>query len=258
MAKILTIVAMQAEAQPTVDAYKLTKAEPIEGFPFDVYTGKADGNELTLISSGRDPTYGVDNVGTQTAAVMAAIGIREFKPDLVLNIGTAGGFKASGSEIGKVYLAGQFEFHDRRIDIPGFKEYGQGGYQFEIPPELSEAFPAAKITTGNSLDITEAERERMLADAKIGPILKDMEAAAIAQVSRWTETPFLALKSVTDLIDGERPTEKEFLENLQRASERLHEGFDKLLGELGNIERAREIKSEITGEGGLGERGRRQ
>jgi 5'-methylthioadenosine nucleosidase len=33
--------------------------------------------------------------------------------------------------------------------------------------------------------------------------------------------PFLAIKSITDIVDGEHPTDKEFLQNLNIASENL-------------------------------------
>ena len=48
-----------------------------------------------------------------------------------------------------------------------------------------------------------------------------MEAAAIAWVAQQHSIPFLAIKAITDLVDGEHPTEKEFLQNLNEASKNL-------------------------------------
>ena len=62
--------------------------------------------------------HGVDNVGTVPAAVTAYLAVHEFKPDLVISIGTAGGFQAKGAAIGDVFLATAFANHDRRIPIP--------------------------------------------------------------------------------------------------------------------------------------------
>lgn len=52
------------------------------------------------------------------AALTAYLAIQTFKPDLVISLGTAGGFKAKGGEIGDVYLSTGFANHDRHIPIP--------------------------------------------------------------------------------------------------------------------------------------------
>jgi nucleoside phosphorylase len=51
--------------------------------------------------------------------------------------------------------------------------------------------------------------------------VKDMEAAAIAWVAELSNTPFFALKVVTDLVDGEVVTQDEFLANLSTAASTL-------------------------------------
>ncbi len=68
--------------------------------------------------AGKCQVHGVDNVGTVPAAVTAYLAVHEFKPDLVISVGTAGGFKSKGAAIGDVFLATAFANHDRRIPIP--------------------------------------------------------------------------------------------------------------------------------------------
>jgi Phosphorylase superfamily len=51
--------------------------------------------------------------------------------------------------------------------------------------------------------------------------VKDMEAAAIAWAADLSKTPFIALKVVTDIVDGDRPAEEEFFENLATAAASL-------------------------------------
>ena len=51
--------------------------------------------------------------------------------------------------------------------------------------------------------------------------VKEMEVASIAWVCEYTKTPFLPVKVVTDIVDGDRPTHEEFLENLSSASKSL-------------------------------------
>lgn len=48
--------------------------------------------------------------------------------------------------------------------------------------------------------------------------VKEMEGAAIAWAAHLFDVPVLALKSITDIVDGDRPPQEEFLENLQKAA----------------------------------------
>ena len=68
--------------------------------------------------AGKCSKHGVDNVGTAPAALTAYLSIQQLKPDLVISLGTAGGFKAKGAQIGDVYISTAFANHDRHIPIP--------------------------------------------------------------------------------------------------------------------------------------------
>jgi nucleoside phosphorylase len=74
------------------------------------------------------------------------------------------------------------------------------------------------VTTGNSLDCTEKDLEII---RSYNGVVKDMEAAAIAWIAKQYNIPFLAIKAITDLVDGEKTTEEEFLQNLESASKIL-------------------------------------
>jgi 5'-methylthioadenosine nucleosidase len=56
-----------------------------------------------------------------------------------------------------------------------------------------------------------------------------MEAASIAWVAEYSKTPFVCIKVVTDIVDGERPTHEEFLENLSTAAKSLQEVVPKII-----------------------------
>ena len=62
-----------------------------------------------------------------------------------------------------------------------------------------------------------------------GAIVKDMEAAAIVWLAELNDIPFIALKVVTDIVDGDKPTEDEFFENLGTAARSLEEKCPKLI-----------------------------
>jgi 5'-methylthioadenosine nucleosidase len=57
------------------------------------------------------------------------------------------------------------------------------------------------VSTGNSLDCTPTDAEVMKANEAS---VKEMEGAAIAQVAQMYGVPIFAIKSVTDIVDGDR------------------------------------------------------
>ena len=225
---------MEAEAKPFVDHLGL---DPVEGFfpphtPFLAFTGEHHSTKITVITFGKDQVYetGVDNVGTvpSSLATFLAIAKLEGSVDLVLNAGTCGGFRRKGAEIGNVFLTTGVANHDRRIPIPGFTEYGIGSLTTLDPTKMASAlnFKTGVCTTGNSLDAVEKDEELMKDnDASV----KDMEAAAIAWIAKMHDVPYLGVKVVTDIVDGEHPTQDEFLANLASAAQSLQSNLPKAL-----------------------------
>lgn len=213
---------MQDEAKFMIDAMGLSHSKPNPtGLPIITYTGTFSQKNIILQLNGVCPTYGVDNIGTEAATLNAYTGISRYKPDIVINAGTAGGFLRYDAKVGDVYLsAPHVSFHDRRINLPGFVEYGIGNYPCFPASHLAEklGLRTGIVSTGSALDFTPTDLEIMLQN---GAEVKEMEAAAIAWVCTLLNTPFLAVKAITDIVDGHVPTEKEFLANLNFASEQL-------------------------------------
>jgi len=140
--------------------------------------------------------------------------------DLLVNAGTCGGFKSKGAEIGDAFLTTASANHDRRIPIPPFIPYGIGKVVHISTAKLAEAIGAKQgiVTTGNSLDMHEVDAHHIgVNDASV----KDMEAAAISWACELHKTPHFGVKVVTDIVDGDKPTQEEFLENLHSASVKL-------------------------------------
>lgn len=48
-----------------------------------------------------------------------------------------------------------------------------------------------------------------------------MEGAALAWVAELHGIPMFCVKVITDIVDGDRPTEEEFMENLHKAASSL-------------------------------------
>ncbi|XP_035822865.1 MTA/SAH nucleosidase isoform X1 [Zea mays] len=193
ISKVLIVIAMQKEATPLVHKFNLVEAPAHQstfpkGAPWVWYHGSYKGLHIDLVLPGMDAVLGVDSVGTVPVAVVTSFSIQTLKPDLIINAGTAGGFKAKGASITDVFLASDVAFHDRRIPIP-----------------------VGKLSTGDSLDMCPQDKELILRnDATI----KDMEGAAVAYVADMFSTPAIFVKAVTDIVDGVKPTYEEFLQNL--------------------------------------------
>ena len=228
---IAVLVAMEAEAAPLIEHLGLKKQDksPFVGpLPAVVHTGKVGDTTVHVITNGTAHGFGVDSVGTVPAALTAYQVCEVLKPDLLLNAGTAGGFKAKGGAVGDVSLATAFKNHDRRIQIPDFDVYGVGATDAAPCPNLRAAmgFKDGVVSTGNSLDCPEVDSQNITSnDASV----KEMEAAGIAHVATMFGTPFIAVKAITDIVDGDKPSHEEFMENLGAAAKALQAAVPKVI-----------------------------
>ena len=241
---VLVPIVMEAEATPFVEHLEL---KPVEDFfpsctPFLAFTGKHSNTQVTVITMGKDSIYetGVDNVGTVPASLATFLAVEKLKTtdgdddavDFILNAGTCGGFQRMGGCIGDVYLTSGVVNHDRRIAIPGFTEYGYGKLSYDIDPtRMAEelGFKTGICTTSNSLDKTDTCDAIM---KEHNASVKDMEAAAIAYVARMVNVPYMGVKVITDIVDGENPTQDEFFENLSSAAKSLQNALPKVMDYL--------------------------
>lgn len=55
------------------------------------------------------------------------------------------------------------------------------------------------------------------------------QGAAVAYVADLLKVPAIFVKAVTDIIDGEKPTAEEFLQNLVAVTAALEEGVTKVI-----------------------------
>ena len=234
---VVIAIAMEAEAAPFIEHLSLEAQDDFfsDTTPFKAYQGKHESCNLTLITNGKDEVHGtgVDNVGTIPAALatfltLEKLNSEEKKIDLVINAGTCGGFKRMGAEIGDVFFTTAVANHDRRIPIPGFTAYGVGKLESTSVESLATALDAKLgiCTTGNSLDAHDVDHHHM---SENEASVKDMEAAAIAWSCEMHKTPHFGVKVVTDIVDGDKPTEEEFFENLGAAAKSLQEALPKVI-----------------------------
>ncbi|CAN1259506.1 5'-methylthioadenosine/S-adenosylhomocysteine nucleosidase [Linum perenne] len=175
------------------------------------------------------PGLGVDSVGTVSVALLSYAAIQAFKPDLIINAGTSGGFKAKGAGVGDVYLVSNVAFHDRRIPIPICELYGVGSRKLLSTPNLVKELhlKVGKLSTGDSLDMSPRDEASITAN---DAVVKDMEGAAVAYVAELLQAPAILVKAVTDIVDGgDKPTAEEFLQNLAAVTAKLDESVTRVV-----------------------------
>ncbi|MBQ4834677.1 5'-methylthioadenosine/S-adenosylhomocysteine nucleosidase [Pseudoalteromonas sp. MMG010] len=211
------IGAMEPEVKILRAAMQNTQTLTKAGFTF--YTGELAGNTVTLVQSG---------IGKVASAIATTLLIDNFNPDCVINTGSAGGFDPS-LNVGDVVISSQVRHHD--VDVTAFGyEIGQVPQMpagFEAHPKLIEAAKqtiaqisevktlVGLICTGDSfmcdpirIDKARADFPEMLA--------VEMEGAAIAQACFSLNTPFVVIRSMSDIAGKESP--QSFEEYLETAS----------------------------------------
>ncbi|VAI68766.1 unnamed protein product [Triticum turgidum subsp. durum] len=225
ISKVLVVIAMQTEALPLVTRFQLVEAaaddsmlEPV-GPQFSL-----DALKLTPFFVGTHLTdflkvpLGLGTMATTKASTSISSGLEK---TLCL---------ARGAGIGDVFLASDVAFHDRRIPIPVFDSYGIGARKtFETPNIVKELnLKVGKLSTGDSLDMSPHDETAILSNEAT---VKDMEGAAVAYVADLFSTPAIFVKAVTDIVDGEKPTAEEFLQNLISVTMALDQVMQQCAGE---------------------------
>ncbi len=215
--KIGIIGAMEPEVAILRDT--MTDVESISKAGFTFHTGQLEGHTVTLVQSG---------IGKVAAAIATTLLIDDYAPDCVINTGSAGGFDPR-LNVGDVVISSEVRHHD--VDVTAF------GYEMGQVPQMPAAFLAhptlikaaeqsvaelgdcqtltGLICTGDSfmcdpvrIENTRAQFPSMLA--------VEMEGAAIAQACHTLNTPFVVIRSLSDIAGKESPTS--FEEYLETAS----------------------------------------
>lgn len=256
---VALVIAMEAEAAPLRSALGATPlASPpwAANLPMRLSRASAAGPRpaVTLAVNGTDPSTGVDAIGSTAAALATHLALADSLAvhpsaayraaggdagpvELVLSVGTAGGWQRAGAAIGDVYVAhDRFVCHDRRIPIPGFDQLGLANLAAADLSAHAEPLGCklGVVTSGDSLDETDVDRERIKAS---GAEVKEMEAAAVAWVAHLHGVPVGAVKAITDLVDAPETAAEQFLANLATAADALRVVTLGLLDRLGRHEK---------------------
>lgn len=231
--RVLAFIAMEAEAAPVARALGLG-APVAAGCGASTRGGTCMDMQVTLACPGRDPATGADRIGPVHAA-SALVRLLRAPFDLVVNLGTAGGFESQGLAIADLVLARDTMFHDARVALPAYGEVARAHTRLSASETELAALAAATgariglASTGSSLDATADELAHF---ARTRTLAKDMELAALAVVCREEGVPLVAMKGVTDLVDHHEPAHEAFARNLARTTARLADAVPALLAAL--------------------------
>lgn len=132
-------------------------------------------------------------VGKLNAAYSLTRAIATNKPDLVVNLGTAG---SPVVKTGSVVCATRFIQHDMDVTPLGFAA-GETPFD-EVPAVLENGRPVAGVQS-----VTCGSGDRFVTgNTPAGCEVLEMEAYALAKVCLKENIPFIALKYISDGADG--------------------------------------------------------
>ena len=189
---------------------------------FEFYEGRLEGKSVVLLRCG---------IGKVTAAVGCALLIHTFKPDFVINTGSAGGIDPT-LHFGDVIISTGLVYHD--VDVTAFN-YAPGQL-----PDQPQIFPAdEKLIAKAEQAVAKLKQEKILpADLNycqgligtgdtfmhqpesIAAVRQkfpnvaavEMEGAAIAHCCRLFSVPVLVIRALSDIAGVESPVKfDEFL-----------------------------------------------
>ena len=215
---ILIIGAMQEEVDALLRLSTGHQSMVFEGVTATL--ASLEGNSVLIARSG---------IGKVAAAYTTAILCTHFRPRLVINIGSAGGLREEES-IGDIVVADCCCAHDYDL---GETDAAAMNHKIPLDPQLVQVaesvlqekdYPYHKglIVSGDQFMTKEHPLYPGIQKRYPEAICVEMEASAIAYVCSLHRTPFLVLRSISDLIFREGNT-SDFAAYLTLASKKSAE-----------------------------------
>lgn len=196
--KIGIIGAMELEVDALEAMTENARIQRISGIDF--YSGKINGAKTVVAAAG---------VGKVNAAVCAQTMILKYSPDIVINVGVAGGL-APDLSIGDIAVADSVAEHDMDTaaigDPLGFIS-GINKVYMDCDKNIADLMErAAKsiglnvkrgvIASGDQFISTRERRDKIIEN--FGAIAAEMEGASIGHVCAMNGVPFGVLRAISD------------------------------------------------------------
>jgi adenosylhomocysteine nucleosidase len=225
------IGAMRVEVEELIGIMTKEREETISGVTYHI--GKICGRECVVAQCG---------VGKVAAAICAQTMILKYQPQMLINVGVAGGI-GDNIHIGDIVISNGLVQHDMDTTAVGDEKGLISGLNLvEIPASnilvglVSET--AAKvygkgvhtgiIATGDQF-VSEAAKLNQIAD-EFGASACEMEGASIAQVCYSNNVAFVVIRAISD--NANEDASVDFLEFATFSAHKLTELISELLPKL--------------------------
>ena len=220
MSIIGIIVAMDEEKDAVKAKMKNIEKQIIYNLEFE--KGKIENQNCVLVKSG---------IGKVNAARTTQVLIQNFNVECIINVGAAGAISQSLG-IGDILIAESCVQHDFDLTAFGHKKGYIAGIGDEIKCDLNLVANLKKILNNSSkknynvkMGIVSSgdifctdENMKNKIRSKFNADVVDMECAAIAQVAYLDKIPFISVRCISDIPNGNNYST--FDENLQLAASR--------------------------------------
>jgi adenosylhomocysteine nucleosidase len=198
------IAAMEPEIQFTISALEDKKEHLISNITF--YEGTIGNHKVVVSLSG---------IGKVNSAINTTLLINNFKPDVIINSGIAGGSKELSTF--DFVIADKLTYSDFDCQVFNY-EFGQVPqmplYYFsdsKLKEKLEAYLTSKNISFKNSIVLT-ADSFRLSASEIKNNVstsfATEMEGTSIAQTCYKLNTPFLSFRIISDILDSENHIEE--------------------------------------------------
>lgn len=227
--KILFVGAMDCE----IDYIKsqMSNVETKVCDPFVFYLGNLNNKNIILVKSG---------IGKVMSGLLIGIAKANFAFDVVINIGIAGGVSPLRS--GDIVIGKNYAYGDVDLTPGGFGyEFGQMAQcprYFKSDLDIKSLIDNSECIIGDmctcdsfttSIDFVNKVNEEYYPDLNF--VCFDMESAAFAQSCYFLQIPFIAIRSISDIIGNDNQQE-EYKSNEINSSIEVNKFILKLLNNI--------------------------
>lgn len=226
--KLLIVGAMDSEIDFLRS--KLNNIREEEHFNFKFYIGNISDKDIILVKSG---------IGRVMAGLLIGVAKCNYNFDAVINIGVAGG--TQGTNLGDIIVGRNYVYGDVDLSSGGFGyDYGQ---MAGCPRLFKCGLDLRKIDTKDfifgdictcdafttSADLVRELNEKYFSDLDIK--CYDMESTAFAQSCYTYNIPYLAIRSISDVIGSSFQSE-DYEKNEITSAKKVNEFAIKLIESL--------------------------
>lgn len=193
---IAIIGAMEKEVEAILELVDQVKL--IENHNITHYTARYKHHDLVIAQSG---------IGKVEAAYVVTSLLNQYKIDLVINVGSAGGLQP-GQKVGDIVIGKSFRYHDLIFYYNDPLE-GIEKYDFSANPKTVELMQKSleelkirhwigQIVSGDQFVSEAAQFESILSRFPFA-ICVEMEATVIAHICKLHGTEFIVIRSLSDI-----------------------------------------------------------